>query len=136
MYGIQIWGNTYPTYLRNEIVFQNRGLRIIGGGKWSKRVAQYYIKFYILKLSDMYSYEAAKLMHKYCNNRLRYNFNGYFSKVSSVSSKDTRLSNQKLVLNLPRFQLSNNTNAQLNIRVPKYGMLFLIISKVFHIRSS
>ena len=50
----------------------------------------------------MHTNEIAKLMHKYCNNRLRNNF----SKVSSVNSKDTRLSNQKLALNLPRFQLS------------------------------
>ena len=58
---------------------------------------------HILKLSDMYAYEIAKLMHKYCNNRLRNNFNDYFIKVSFVNSKDTQYSNQKLALNIPRF---------------------------------
>ena len=67
-----------------------------------------------------------------CNNRLRINFNGYFSKVSSVSSKDTRLPSQNLALNVPRFRLS----IKYCIWVPKYGMLFLIIAKVFHIESS
>ena len=54
----------------------------------------------------MYTYEIAKLMHKYGNNRLRNNFNDYFSRVSSVNSKDTRSSNQKLAPNLSRFRLS------------------------------
>ena len=33
-----------------------------------------------------------------------YYFNDYFSKVSSVNSKATKLSNQKLALNFPRFR--------------------------------
>ena len=74
----------------------------------------------------MYTYEIAKLMHKYSNNHLGNNFKHYFSKVSSVNPKDTRLSNQKLIQNLPRFRLSKY-HAQLNIKVPKYEMLFLII---------
>ena len=69
LYGIQIRGNTYPIYLRNLIVLQNRVLQIIGGGKWDERVTQYQIKFHILYLSDMYTYEIAKLIHKYSNNR-------------------------------------------------------------------
>ena len=62
------------------------------------------------------------------------NFNGYFSKVSSVSSKDARLSNQNkhsifLVFDGP------NINARSNIKLPKDEILFLIISKIFHILS-
>ena len=106
LYGIQIWGNTYFTYLRNLIVLQNQVLHVIAGGKWDERVTQYYIKFHILKLSNMYTYEIAKLMHKYCNNRLRNNSNDYFSRVSSVNSKGTRLLKPKLTPNIPRFQLS------------------------------
>ena len=56
----------------------------------------------------MHTHEKAKLLHKYCNtgNCLRNNFNGYFSKVSFANSQATRLSNQKLVQNLPCFLLS------------------------------
>ena len=79
---------------------------MIAGGKWDERVTQYYIKFHILKLSNMYTYEIAEHMLKYCNKPLRNNFNDYFSRVSSVNSKDIRLSNQKLPLNLPSFRQS------------------------------
>ena len=81
-------------------------LCIIAGGKWDERVTQYYIKFRMLNLSDMYTHKIAKRMHKYCNNCLRNNFNDYFSRVSSVNSKETGLSHQKLALYLPRFRRS------------------------------
>ena len=74
----------------------------------------------------MYTYEIAKLMHKYSNNHLGNNFNDYFSKVSSVNPKDTRLSNQKLVQNLPRFRLSKYQRS-IKYKGAKYEMLFLII---------
>ena len=45
LYGVQIWGNTYPTYLSNLIVLQSRVLRIIGGGKWMKELLNITLNF-------------------------------------------------------------------------------------------
>ena len=79
LYGIQIWGNAYPTFLKNLLVLQNRVLLSIGGGKWDERVTHYYIKFHILKLSDLYTYEIAKVMHsQILQQRWQINFNDCF----------------------------------------------------------
>ena len=57
LYGITIWGNTCEKYPKRLITFA------------------YYSQLNILKLEDLYTYEVAKLMHKYSQNKLSYQRN-------------------------------------------------------------
>ena len=70
LYGITIWGNTYEKYLKRLRTLQNKAVKVLGGGRWQDHASAYYSQLNILKLEDLYTYEVAKLMHKYSQNKL------------------------------------------------------------------
>ena len=90
LYGIIIWGSTYPTYLKKLQTIQNKAIRAISDSGWNVHVTPLYYEHKILKVNDIYKIESAKFMHKYVNKKLPDYFQNYFNKVSGNHGYSTR----------------------------------------------
>ena len=77
-YGIIVWGLTYKSYLQKLVSLQNKGLRLITNNFTFHQpfvsVSLLYKQYKIPKLSDIYTYEVAIFMHKFCNKKLPITF--------------------------------------------------------------
>ena len=101
LFGITIWGNTYEKYLKRLRTLQNKAVKVLGGGRWQNHASAYYSQLNILKLEDLYSYEVAKLMHKYSQNKLSKKLSSFFTPVNAIHSRTTGVASSRLNLNLP-----------------------------------
>ena len=101
LYGITIWGNTYEKYLKRLTTLQNKAVKVLGGGRWQDHASAYYSQLNILKLEGLYTYEVAKLMHKYSQNKLPKKLSSFFTPVNAIHSRTTRLVSSGLNLSLP-----------------------------------
>ena len=79
LYGITIWEYTYEKYLKRLKTLQNKAVKVLGGGRWQDHASAYYSQLNILKLEDLYTYEVAKLMHKYSQNKLPKKLSFFFT---------------------------------------------------------
>ena len=54
IYGLVAWGSTFPSYIEKLIIlsYQNKTVKLIGGGNYLDRATPYYSKLNILKLPD------------------------------------------------------------------------------------
>ena len=62
LYGLFIWGSTFPTYLKQLITLQNKAVKFICAAKFCDR-GGYYKRLKILKLTDLYKLEVGKYIH-------------------------------------------------------------------------
>ena len=105
LYDIINWGNTFEKYLKRLRILQNNVVKVLGGGRWQDHASAYYSQLNILKLEDLYTYEVAKLMHKYSQNKLPKNLSSFFTPVNAIHSRTTRLASSGLNLSLPFYRI-------------------------------
>ena len=53
LYGLIIWGSTFPTYLKKLIILQNKAVKFICAAKFCGSSSLYYKRLKILKLKDL-----------------------------------------------------------------------------------
>ena len=106
LYGLVVWGSTFPSYLKNLNSIQNKAIKLIGGGNHLDRATPYYSKLNILKLPDLYKLETAKFVCRFMHSTLPQSFSDFFVKVSEISGRTTRFSVNRPSLDIPRY----NTN--------------------------
>ena len=63
LFGLTIWGSTFPSYLDKLQKFQNKAVRIITNSQIRTPITPKFHKLGILKICDLYTYEIAKIMH-------------------------------------------------------------------------
>ena len=83
LYGLVIWGSTYPSYLMKTSTLRNKIVKLVGGGAFQDRATPFYYKLDISKLTDLYKIEISKLMYNTVH-RPRYlpnNFSKYFERA-------------------------------------------------------
>ena len=107
LYGLVIWGSTYPSYLMKISTLQNKIVKLVGGGAFQDRVTPFYYKLNIPKLTDLYKIEISKLMYNIVH-RPRYlpnSFSKYFEKACKILERSTRSTTQENdVLYISRFR--------------------------------
>ena len=69
VYGIIIWGATYPTYLQKLKSLQNRAIRAIVGAHFRDSVNPYYSQLKTLQIDDLFKFEVAKFVYGFLNNK-------------------------------------------------------------------
>ena len=87
-YCIEVWGNTYSTYMDPLIKLQNRALRIITGSSRRVHLAPLYRKLKLLDLPNIYMYAVQLFMYKRHHDKFHVYFGAYFvwiMKFPSVS---------------------------------------------------
>ena len=106
LYGLVVWGSTFPSYLKKLNSIQNKAVKLIGRGNYLNRATPYYSKLNILKLPDLYKFETAKFVYRFMHNTLSQSFSDFFVEASEISGRTTRSSGNCHSLYIPRY----NTN--------------------------
>ena len=102
LYGLPIWGSTFPTYLQKLQRLQNKALRIISNCNPKTSTTPLFYQYKILKIQDLYYLEIAKIMHQYSDKHFPICFISFFTQTSSIHNRSTR-SNIRNDLYLPHF---------------------------------
>ena len=105
LYGLVVWGSTFPSYLKKLNSIQNKAVKLIGGVNYLDRATPYYSKLNILKLPDLYKLETAKFVFRFMHNTLPQSFSESFVKASEISSRTTRSSGNRHSLYIPRYSI-------------------------------
>ena len=102
LYGLIIWGFTFPTYLKKLITLQNKAIKFISAAKFYNSSSPYYKRLKILKLKDLYKLEVGKFIHSNFKKMLPKNLSNYFILTSQILEKNTRLNEKsKKTLHIP-----------------------------------
>ena len=101
LYGIIIWGNTFPTYTRKLTALQNRAVKVISGAHFRNSVKPLYVQYKILQIDDLYKLEVAKMVYCCIHNKAQSSFLNYFNKITGVSQRLTRASSNTDMLYIP-----------------------------------
>ena len=90
-YGIEIYGNTYPTYLNKLNILNNKILRILQNARQDSRTTDQYNEFNTLTLPNLYKLNILLLVHKFFIRRdqLPRIFSSYFVQNSELHSYNT-----------------------------------------------
>lgn len=93
-YGILAWGAAGPTALKTTIILQKRILRTINKAKFNSHTDPLFKNSDILKIMDLYEYNAAIFMHDFIHNELPLSFKTTFKFNHQVQTiRQTRQSN-------------------------------------------
>ena len=90
MYGLPIWGSTFPSYINKLKSLQNKAVKTIGGGSSLESPTKFFNKFSILKLNDLFKMEVAKIVHSHFMNNLPTKLSKLFTLTKNISSRATR----------------------------------------------
>ena len=106
LYGLVAWGFTFPTYMSKLESLQNKAVKIIGGGTTRESPTPFYGKLKILKLTDLYKFEIAKLVHDFLHDKLPSSsvFSHLFQKFLQISHRFTISSSNKNKLHIPLYR--------------------------------
>ena len=63
LFGLIIWGSTFPTYIKKLITLQNKAVKFIRAAKFDDSFSPYYKRLKIVKLKDFYKLEVGKFIH-------------------------------------------------------------------------
>ena len=106
LYGLVVWGSTFPTYLSKLESLQNKAVKIIGGGTTRESPTPFYGQLKILKLADLYKFEIAKLVNDFLHDKLPSSsvFSHLFQKSLQIFHRFTRSSSNKNKLHIPLYR--------------------------------
>ena len=94
IYGIVIWGNTYPSNIQPLFILQKRSIRIITFSKFDDHSSPLFEQTNKLKLTDLITFHVSLFMFKFHNRLLPAVFDNFFISTSKVHNYNTRLSSQ------------------------------------------
>ena len=106
LYGLVAWGSTFPTYMSKLESIQNKAVKIMGSGTTRESPTPFYGQLKILKLSDLYKFEIAKLVHDFLHDKLPSSsvFSHLFQKSLQISHRFIRSSSNKNKLHIPLYR--------------------------------
>jgi hypothetical protein len=90
IYGITIWGNTYPSTIQHLYILQNKSIRIIIS-KYDEHSSPLFKRMNIMKLPDLVSFQLVKFMYKFHSNLLPVAFDQFYIPVHEASNYSIRL---------------------------------------------
>jgi hypothetical protein len=89
-YSIQVWGNTYRSYLDKIFKLQKWALRTISNSHYRSHTGPLFNNFNILNVYDTYKLEVGVFMFKHFKNQLPETFDNFFTNQASTHDYDTR----------------------------------------------
>ena len=105
LYGLLLWGCTFPLYLSKLQSLQNKAFCIISNSKFKAPLTPQFEKLAILKIINLYNLELGKIMHQHSGLILTPCFNTLFNTVSAIHNRFTR-SIAKNNLYVPKYSTS------------------------------
>ena len=124
MYGLPIWGSTFPSYVNKLKSLQNKAVKMVGGSSSLESPTKFFNKFSILKLNDHYKMEIAKIVHAHFTNNLPSKLSKFFTLTKNIFSRATRaIESSRNTLCIPRYSTIYDCNDALNIKELKFGII-------------
>ena len=102
LYGLPLRGNTFSSYLEKIPRLQNKAIQIITNSGNRATVIPYLRELDVLKITDLYQFEIAKIMHQFSTQSLPSCFADLFHSISDIHDRRTK-STVKNDLYLPKF---------------------------------
>ena len=96
-YGSQIWGQSKTIYSEKAFRLQNRAQRIIDFADFRAEVKPIYKRNKMLNLEDQINVQNCLFVFDYFKGSLPRSFNGYFTRINEVHSRETISSNLGLL---------------------------------------
>ena len=84
MYGLEVWGNTYPTYLNDIFVIQKKMVRIMTFSDYRANSTPLFKKLGILDIFKQHKFQLAVFVHDALNHRLPAIFNDFFLPIQHM----------------------------------------------------
>ena len=94
IYGIIIWGNTYPTTTHPLLVLQKKATWIMTFSQLDAHSSPLFRDLSILKFPDLVTFHTAIFMNKFYNNMLPSIFTNLFTPVNKIHNYNTRLASK------------------------------------------
>ena len=87
---------------------QNKAVRIINKGCYQDHVSSFYSSLKILKMTDLFKLEIAKIVYSHFQKKLPPLLSDLFFKINDISTKTTRSSypTKSFLLYIPKFRFS------------------------------
>jgi len=127
LYGLIVWGHTYPTYLEPLKKLQNKAIRILAGAKWDELSAPLYQNLKVLlSLSKLLKFETSKFIHKNLNNNMSNMFQDYYTLTENYHNRITRQSKNRKI-SIPLF---NTKKTQFSIKYTGTKIWNAILEKI------
>ena len=92
IYGILVWGNTFPSYLTKLSKLQNKAIRIETGKTWNDSANPLCQKLNILPVASLLNLEISKFVYQHVKSKLPASFSNYFTLTKNVHLRRTRVS--------------------------------------------
>ena len=92
IYGLVVWGNTYPTNIKLLFILKKRTTRMVTFSKFDKHSSQLFKLANILNFFDLVTFHVSIFMFKFHNKLLPAVLGNYFLLTSKVHNYNTRLS--------------------------------------------
>ena len=91
-YGIEIYGNTYRSYLNKLIMLNSKTLRILQNESYPTHVTEFYANYNTISIPKLHDYRSLLLVHKftYHKSKLPTVFSTYFNDNQLFYEYDTR----------------------------------------------
>ena len=74
LYGIIIWGSTFPSNLKRLKISQNRAIKIVARCHYRDGANLFYSQFKILQIGDLWKYKIAEFVHNTIFDRNQVHF--------------------------------------------------------------
>ena len=103
IYGLTVWGNTFPTYISKLHRLQIKVIRIVSGSSWNETATPLYKALKILPLPSLLHFSTVKFV--YYHNRMRFSlqFDNYFTLTKRVHLRNSRFSSSNQLI-IPLFK--------------------------------
>ena len=92
-YCIEVWGNTYQSYLEPLIKLQKRAVRTIVGARKYAHTAPLFRELKLLNIKEIYIYCVQLFMYKYHHSILPLIFSDFYVRNNSIHEHHTRQQN-------------------------------------------
>ena len=89
LYGLIIWGQNFPSYLRKLSSLHNKPIKLSCCGSCQDHVTPYFKQLGVPKLPDLRDLETAKFVHLHFRNKLPLQQSNIFAKTSKLSIRQT-----------------------------------------------
>ena len=103
IYGVTVWGNTYPSTIKPICILQKRAIRLITFSHYTEHTGPIFKELTLLKFTDIVFLQTALFMYELYNNSLPSVFDDKFQLVSKTHPYRTRFSS-RCSYKLPSFR--------------------------------
>ena len=100
IYGIHVWGGTYPTNLQKLVLLQKKAIRIITCSKYMAGTQNLFKQYRLLRLPELYKYLVGIFVYKFDNMQLPVIFSSFYAKVRAVHLHDIRTADNYRLINI------------------------------------